>query len=282
MAVLRKCSHGVKTLWISWSSLKTHTDCKQRGHLQRTGSRAPLNNSRVFFPGTVVDRVVRDWLREDPENNLGAMPGMVESILDREKEEIETSGGAMTWKDKDDKNVVLRDCIEAVKRIEPDLVERVLPYDWEADFKFRAPLMLPHPDGTMEQVILNGAMDIIVRRADGTYGVWDVKMTRNDNYWRSTVGQLTFYDTAMTVMFGQPSYVAGLLQPMCKERVMPYPITQDLRYQMFSRIAAMADDVWRGDTEPRADTSQCSFCAVKHACSKFKPVVVEGKRRVAF
>lgn len=48
---------------ISWSQLRTHEECKQRGFLQRTGHKSVLDNQRVFFPGTVTDRVVRDWLQ---------------------------------------------------------------------------------------------------------------------------------------------------------------------------------------------------------------------------
>lgn len=270
------------SLHISWSSLRTHEECKQRGHLQRSGSRATLQNTRVFFPGTVVDRVVRDWLEADPENNLGLMPSMVESIITREKAEIEDGGGAMTWKDREDRDIVLRDCIEAVTKIEPSLIKHVLPYDWQADMRFKAPLLLPHPDGGTEAVILNGAMDIVVRDSFGRFSVWDVKMTKNNDYWRKTVGQLTFYDFAIYVLFGSPTLTTGLLQPMCDERVRPYAVTDDLRSQLMQRVVRMADEVWREDYEPRKDNTMCGFCATKHACSKFTPVLVNGKRRLAF
>lgn len=283
MAGKRKCPEcGMKTLWVSWSSLKTHETCRMRGQLQRAGKKGVLQNTRVFFPGTVVDRVVRDWLIGDPEKNLGLMPSMVEAIMDREKIQIEDSGGSMQWKNKDDHDEVLKDCVEAVTKIEHSLIQEVLPYDWQADARFKAPLLLPHPDGGTEQIILNGAMDILVRDDKGLFRVWDVKMTRNEDYWRQTAGQLTFYDTAITIMFGEASVKAGLLQPMCKEQVKPYPITDDLRAQMMSRMVRMADDIWRQDTPPRADSIECAYCNVKHACSKFTPVVIEGKRRLAF
>lgn len=274
----------MKTLWVSWSGLKAHETCKQQGMLRRSRKQAPLKDQRVFFPGTVVDRVVRDWLIEDPYNNPGLMPDMVESIVHRESVSINEAGGKMVWKDKDDRSNVIKDCIEAVTKIEPELVRRVLPFEYDVDFRFRVPVQFPYPDGTNETVILNGAMDIITRDDTGQFSVWDVKMTRDNSYWRKTVAQLTFYDIVVSFMGdGRPSKEVGLLQPMCTQPVLPYPATDYERGQMFSRIARYADQVWREDFEPRKDSFECNFCDVKHACSKFKPVnTAGGLRKVSF
>lgn len=269
------------TLWISWSSLRTHEACKQRGHLTRSGKRATLADQRIFFPGTVTDRVVRDWLYDEPEKNPGLMPSMVEEIMEREFQTVLEEGGRVFWKSTNDKQQVLRDCIEAVTKIEPILVEKVLPFEYQVDFRFRAPLMLPSPWG-MEMVILNGAMDILVRNDQGLFGVHDVKHTRNKDYWRKTVGQLTFYDYAIWALFGTDTFETGLIQPLCEQPVIPYEVTDNLRSQLQQRVVSMANDVWREDFTPTTNRSECGQCDTKHACSKFAPVVSkDGKKRLS-
>lgn len=271
------------TLRISWSGLRTHEECKQKGSLQRGGHRLKIDNQRNFFPGTVTDRVVRDWLMNDPEHNQGIMPDMVTSIVDREIKLISENGEAMLWKDTKDRERVEADCREAVTKIEPALNKLVVPFEYQPDFKFNAPVVIPHPDGGMEQVILIGYMDIIVRDDHGRWWVWDVKHTKDGSYWRKTVGQLSFYDLATEVMFGQPTVRTGLLQPLCKQEVLPYEVTAEKRSQLMQRVVGMAHDIWNGDVQPRIDNKQCTYCPVKHACSKFTPVVgSDGKKRISF
>lgn len=268
-----------ETLFISWSSLRTHEECKQKGMLKRRGKRNTLSDTRGFFPGTVVDRVTRDWLMNDPENNLGAMVDMVEPIIEREKTLISEKGEVMRWKDPGDKDTVIKDCIQAVKIIEKDLIEKVLPFDYQPDFGFKAPLLLPHPDGSTEMVILNGFMDILVHDpAKDSWRVYDVKMTRDESYWRKTVGQLSFYDLVCLVLFGQVTDEVALLQPMCKQTVKDYPLTDNIRSQLAARITRMADEVWRENYTPKVGMANCAYCEVKHACTKFKPVN-DGKNK---
>lgn len=276
----KECGHV--TLRISWSGLRTHEECKQKGHLQRLGKRSNLENTRNFFPGTVTDRVVRDWLRDDPNNNPGMMAEMVSEYIDREKKTIAEEGGVMLWKDSRDRADVEKACREAVTKIEPALMKFVVPYEYQPDFKFTAPVTVPHPDGGMETIHLIGYMDIIVRDDKGRWWVWDVKHTKDDAYWRKTVGQLSFYDLAVELMFGQPTVRTGLLQPLCKKPVLPYDVTPDKRSQLMQRVVGMANDIWTGEVEPRIDNKLCNYCPVKHACPKFQPVVIDGKRRMAF
>lgn len=259
-------------LRISWSSLRAHIECKQKGMLQRGGYRAKMENQRVFFPGTVTDRVVRDWLLQEPEKNPGLMPEMVESIMKREADLIEEGNGKLIWKDKGDMDAVLRECIEAVTKIEPSLNQMVLPYEYDVDFRFKAPLMAPHPLGGTQKILLNGAMDIIVRDSQKRVAVWDVKHTRNNDYWKKTRGQLSFYDLASMIMFGQHTFAVGLLQPLCDQRVKPFQLDAQDRSSLMQHVLGMANDVWKEDFEPTTDPNECYFCNVKHACSKFKPV----------
>lgn len=275
-----ECGH-LMPIRISWSGLRTHEECKQRGFLTRTGKRATLDNQRVFFPGNVTDRTVRRWLEEDPAGNVGRMPSMVEEVIDQQYQSIKDEGGVMAWKDSGDRQKVLDDCIEAVTKIEPHLLKYVVPFEFKPDFKFQAPLQLPHPQGGMETVLLIGYMDIFVKDNHGRYWVWDVKHTRDSSYWRKTIAQLGFYDLATELMFGQPMIRGGLMQPLCAKPLVPYQPTTDSRAQLTTRIAAMARDIWLDDKSPRQDTKECNWCSVKHACSKFQPVVQDdGTRRI--
>lgn len=268
---------------ISWSQLRTHEECKQRGFLQRTGHKSVLDNQRVFFPGTVTDRVVRDWLQNDPEANLGAMPDMVESVMDREWKITQDEGGTISWKNASDRAQVLTDCREAVTKIEPALLKLVVPYEYQADFKFQAPVTIPHPKGGVEEVLLIGYMDILVKDHKGRYWVHDVKHTKDNSYWRKTEGQLTFYDLATEIMFGQPTFRTSLLQPLCTEQVKAVRIDPDKRSQMLQRVTSMAQDRMGNVVTPRDDTKFCGWCSVRHACSKFQPVVnAKGKRVIEF
>lgn len=270
----------MEPLRISWSSLRTHEECKQRGHLMRTGKRASLEDQRNYFPGTVVDRIMRDWLESDPYNTPGLMKDMVLAYIAREEAAILDGGGKMKWRDDKDKDEVIKTCLEAVEKLEPLLNEHVLPFDFQAAERFKTPFMLPHPDGTMEAVILNGETDLIVRNDAGEFAVLDLKITRDNGYWRKTAAQLTFYDLVIDILYGQPTSKAGLLQPLATPMWKPIGIDDDARRQLLQRIIGMARDIWSENFEPRADTSLCGYCAVKHACVKFKPVVVNGRRTV--
>lgn len=205
---------------------------------------------------------------------------MVDDIMEKEEDAIAEGRGSLQWKSIEDRDNVRRECIEAVKLIEHPLLQLVVPYDYEADFRFQIPMDLPHPHGGYGQVVLNGAMDIIVRDRYGQYQVWDVKHTKNNDYWRKTEGQLTFYDLVVKEMFGVGTTVSGLLQPLCKDPVKGFEITEDKRSQLLQRIMAMASDLWNDDVAPRTDNRYCGYCAVKHACPKFQAVETDGKKRM--
>jgi hypothetical protein len=272
-------------LKISWSALRAHMECKQKGYLQRSGKKAKMENQRVFFPGTVTDRVVRDWLADDPYSNPGVMKDMVESVVQREQESILERGKQLRWKDDSDRDSIIRDCQKAVERIEPDLNELVLPYEYDVDFSFKAPMMVPHPSGEMAQILLIGFMDIIVRRPatldlPPRWAVYDVKHTKDDYYWKKTRGQLSFYDLAVDVMFESQTFEVGLLQPLCKESKKMFTLEEQDRTILETHVLSMVDDIWRQNFEPDAPLSACTFCNVKHACSRFTPK--NGKRMELF
>lgn len=277
----REC--GRVSLRLSWSKLRVHEECKQKGSLMRAGKGMPMANTRIFFPGTVTDRVVRDWLADDPYSNPGLMPSMVEDIMEREQKLVAEEGKTMRWKDAADRDVVLKECIEAVTLIEPALQEHVLPFDYDVDFRFEASVMVPTPNGDMMEIILNGAMDILTRNPEKIFSVWDVKHTRDSEYWRHTRGQLSFYDIAVQIMFGNGTERVGLLQPLATPQVKPFVMTAEDRSQMMQRIMGYANDVRTSNFPAKpVDKELCHFCDVKHACSKFKPVTRDdGRRRMS-
>lgn len=270
------------TIYLSWSRLRTHEECRQKGYLSRTGRKPTIDNYRNFFPGTVVDRVVREWLLNSPQDNPGKMPSMVEEIVERELENVPKEGGVISWRNSSDKGMVIADCKEAVTKIEPDLNKFVVPFDYTPDFSFKAPIFVKRPDGGKEKIVLNGYMDILVRDNQDRFMIWDVKMTRDNGYWRKTVGQLMFYDLALQVLYGQGAEATGLLQPMCDNRYPHFRFTDEDRAQMRQRIVLMANDIMNNVTTPRPDTTLCTYCNVRHACEKFQPVVRNGQKRVSF
>lgn len=288
---MKRCKEcGRLIVRISWSSMRTHEECKQKGYLSRKGHGASLDNKRNFLPGTITDLVVRDWLNfeDGPENHLGEMPDMVhDRIMEGwrkilAKRDGTPEDGVVRWRHAGDRDTVEAECIEAVTKIEPDLMEKVVPFEYQADFRFDSPLQVPHPAGGTEEVILVGYMDILVRGPRGNFAVYDVKHTKDESYWRKTVGQLGFYDLAIELGFGQPTMITGLLQPLCKETFKPYRPSDESRVQLLSSIAAMADDIWRNNREPKVDMANCNYCRVKHACSKFTPVRdAKGRKRVS-
>lgn len=211
------------------------------------------------------------------------MPDMVSATLDAVRNEILEKGERVAWKrDVEDRKKIEADCIEAVTKIEPALLKYVTPFEFEADFRFDAPLSLPRLDGSKETIFLIGYMDILVRDDQGRMHVFDVKHTRDSSYWRKTVGQLTYYDLAVQLIFRQKTHTTGLFQPLCPKPIYPYQVTDDLRSQMYQRIVKVTNDIWNNDNEPRKDNKYCGNCEMRMACPKFAPVLKDGKKRVSF
>ena len=270
---------NMETVWLSWSRLRTHEECRQKGYLQRTGRKASVDNQRNFLPGNITDRVVRDWLLGDPWNNLGGMPDMVPEYLNKAVSNAAEQNGVIIWKGAEDKANVIEKCTKAVTRIEEDLKRVVLPYEYTPDYAFKATLEVP-VRGRDEpvQLLLNGYMDILVKRAEGEYGIHDVKHTEDSSYWKKTFGQLVFYDVATRLTEGTFAQHTSLLQPLCKETEKSFIITDDDRMKMFQSITNYAQDYVNNNVTPSPDPGQCVMCNVKHACVLFKPKMKNGKK----
>lgn len=265
-------------LRISWSQLRVWSECAAKSKLTRAGHRSPAQNIRGFFHGTVVDLVMRTWLSEG-QQELGVMSGMVAEWVERaEVESREKGNGFVRWKSTTDKQEMTEFCQELVVRLETILCELVLPYDYEPSKRFQVPVQVPSLTGEPVWILLIGETDLLTRTPDGRFNCWDLKATKDSSYWRKTQGQLVFYDIAIEAMFGEPCKQIGLIQPMCEERVLPFNFTDQDRREMWSRIIRYCEALWRREGEPHP-SSHCTYCEVKHACSRFQPVA--GSRRVS-
>ena len=264
-------------LRLSWSRIRAHSECRFKGKALAAGWKSPVTDIRNFFPGQVVDRCMGAWLDlDDPPP--GWMAAHVDEELDREETRARDTGdGVVKWRDRGDKVKVRAWCKELVTRLEPVLYELVIPFDYEPHSRFKVPLSIPGPGGQPRQLLLTGETDLRTWRAEkAPLGIWDLKGTENEDYWRKVTGQLLFYEIATWGMTGHWPEVSGLIQPMCSEPVLKFYFTADHRREMFKTVCDVANDIWRDNLPPKADSTGCSYCPVKHACSKF----AHGRGRV--
>lgn len=260
-----------RSLNLSWSQLRTFEECAQKGFLQRAGKRSAAGDLRTYFPGMVVDHIMDRWLA-DPAHPSGAMAAMVaDAIGEVEREAIATGDGVVRWKQHlTDRDEVREFCVELVTRLEPILRDLVLPHRHLAHHRFRVPLRIPYLDGEPVIVHLVGEMDLLVGE-DGEHVIWDLKGTRDDSYWRKVLGQLVFYDLADFVATSKRTRTVGLIQPMCKEPVLRWDLTDEHRAALHTRVIGLANNIWRGTRDCKKDTHGCNWCSVRHACVRYAP-----------
>lgn len=251
---------------ISWSSLQRWELCRQKNHLILQGLAVPGKDVRNFLAGNVVDSIQKAWL----DNPVGNMADMVDEHFEKSIASAQEKD-TIKWRDKNDKRKIYLSCAKAVESLQPILEARVLPYNYEPAVRFYEPVNIRKPDGNTEEIVLRGEFDLLVQDpADGRYIVWDLKTTANNDYWKSSLGQLVFYDLVIISMYGVPPKKTGFIQPLCDEQVKEFYFDNSHRAEMWSRITAMMNSEWQGDHEPKLDNTGCSFCEVSHACSKFQ------------
>ena len=256
---------------ISWSSLRTHMECKRKSALVRAGRSHKARDMRVFFHGMVVDRLMRDWL-EDPQRLPGQMVARVDAAIERvAKDAIESEDGVVRWRHANDRKELRAFCTELVTRLEPILDRLITPHEFHSALRFREHLTVPYLDGTPTQIRITGEMDLLVHTAAGEWIVWDLKGTADDSYWRKVLGQLVFYDLAVALRHGERTSRVGLIQPMCTEPVKEFVLGDEQRNQLLVHIAGMATDIWRDDQTCKESTAGCGWCEVRHACPRFDP-----------
>jgi PD-(D/E)XK nuclease superfamily protein len=251
---------------LSWSSLQRHELCKQKAHLIGQGLSVPGKDVRNFLAGNIVDSVQKAWL----DNPVGQMVDLVDEHMEKSIAKSEEKG-TIKWRNKNDKRNINVTCKTATVSLQPILESRVLPYDYEPAKWFTVPVKIKNPiTGQVEEIILRGEFDLLVREKDGKFVVWDLKTTADNDYWKKTMGQLVFYDLVVYSLFGEFPKKCGLIQPLCDEQVKEFFFDNSHRAEMWGRINSMMRDVWDGNFAPKEDNVGCSFCEVAHGCSKFK------------
>lgn len=249
-----------KPIRVSWSGLRNHEECAQRSFLLREGKRAKVTNIRNFFPGTVVDHVMRAWLVLP---TAAPMADLVESVMDKAEAEEKAKGNLVRFRNPGDRADVQKFCIELCNRLEPILTQHVLPYEHQCGHWFKVPAILEGHD-----VLLTGEMDLLVQHPQGPV-VWDLKGTADDQYYRKVVAQLTFYDLALWISTGTKTHFTGLIQPMCTERIKAWQITDDARRDLMIRIMRYVRDIVAGRRDCTENIATCHWCDVRHACPRF-------------
>jgi len=256
---------------ISWSQLRAHQECRQKSALLRAGHRSKGANIRNYFHGMVVDGLMRRWLA-DPDRRHGQMAAQIdEYIATCAQQAIDDGDGVVRWRHPEDRAELREFCLQLLTRLEPLLDTLVLPYQFACAQRFRQPVVVPYLDGTPTTIYLRGEMDLLTVEAAGR-AVWDLKGTKDDSYWRKVLGQLVFYDLAVLAEHGSPTIRVGLIQPMCRNPVLHWTLTDEHRRQMWAAILRMAGDIWRAEASCKTGTDGCRYCEVRHACARYAPV----------
>ena len=273
-----------KPLRISWSALLRHEECHFKEMAYRDGRRVDIVDGRNFIPGTIADLTMRKWLEQaDPKE--GELVPLIDDVF--EEVAIRNPERHIKWRGNpsDDQKAVRATVKEALERLEPWLVENVLPYDYQPEARGRALLAVPDVDGTLKSVQMFFAVDIAVR--PDKFALYDLKVTRDDRYTRGkTLGQLTFYAIAWAAHHGitlRDIDTLAFVTPLTKQLVVPtQPTGDDFRYMM-TRITSYAQGVWANDrsTKEKKD-SNCSYrCDVRTSCPLFA-VPQQESGRVSF
>ncbi len=257
--------------------MRTHEECRQKAFLLKAGKKNPTSNLRSYYHGMVVDACMQRWLA-DPDRRPGQMRSMVDNQIDVGVAEAKANGdGIVRWRHAQDREDVREYCTDLVTRLEPILDTLVTPYRFQAPLRFKVPVVIRDPGGGLT-VHLTGELDLLVHTEHGPI-IWDLKGTADPDYYRRCIGQVVFYDLALYAMHGTKSAKAGIIQPMCPERVIALDITDDLRRQLWGRIHRMALQIRDEDRACKEGTSGCGYCEVRHACARYQPDTLSGLLR---
>lgn len=292
-------------LLISWSGLRRWEECRHKHLRYIQGKVSRTMDGRIFLPGTVADRVMREWLAS-PDPQPGQMEDAVEAMMERfanpQNEDDRKTARVIKWRGdpREDRAKVTEFVRDTVVKLEPILLEYVIPHDYEEELSFRTTIGIPYLDGRTVGVTLLGGIDIVTRLRDaiaidagrtlfapGEFVLYDLKATSDEKYVSKVVGQAIFYDIAFGHWWGDPRQprAFGFISPATNERLIWVKIDDAARRAMMERIIRFAHGMWRGEWEPKVSNTGCSYCECKHACDKFalhtKPGE-EGRRRASF
>ena len=265
----------MRQLKISWSSLQNFEKCQVMGAKQLSRVKAPPQNVRHFFHGTVADSVMRAWLKSGAVP--GTMPDLVDEILDREEQKVKDSQSSkLVWKSRDDKGEV-RDYVKRLSvGLEPFLLEKVVPYTFESGKWLRVPFKIKSTNGfepleEAAEVTLIGETDLFVTREDGYYCEYDLKATQDKYYWKKCLGQHFFYALMIYGLHGVLPREVGFIQPMCEQPYIPVDVTKDNVAELMQRVIRMANILYRDEAKFPEDMTHCNewSCKYRPNCERF-------------
>lgn len=280
--------YGAKPLSVSWSRLYEFEKCHQRVVFHMAGKGDTVKDGRRFVHGTLADRAVRRFLDQETEQLPGQMAQYVDELWDEicehnDEYKIEWKGDPA-----EDRARVREIAKTVVNNLEPFLFARVIPFEYEPEFRFKVPLQIPDSRGMGRTIILNGGMDIAVREPD-RISLYDLKATTNENYISSGImPQLIFYGIAWTLLFGDKvdNIRAAFLTPYTQVQYHELNVTRADRAHLMSRIIRFANAIW--DEQPpvcTTDKGECYFCNCKRICplwaNAFTQNDNDGKHRIS-
>lgn len=283
------CDDAPRRIDLSWSKLKNYEACRQRTKLLIEKKKSPITDGRNFLPGTLADRCMRRWLEEGKLDAGGMLTFLAEEW---EKHTGKESEYQIRWRGdpRSDQRTVLTTVKASLERLEPVLMEKVVPYPYKPEHRFKSVLGVPGLDGKTVNITLLGAVDVGVmfgqnEDGSGQYGLYDLKITENESYIRSTLAQLTFYDLAFWGWTGVKPVEHEFWAPMLPNVRIPTIVTDVERKQMLSRIVNYCHNVWAGNWQLTSNVNECYNCPVKHACPRWITPITkdqQGRNRVSF
>lgn len=267
----RPIADGVsEPLRISWTQLTRYRECKRQGQLYLQGMRdKSLSNSRNFAEGSITDVSMRKWLENDPQP--GGIMAFAEQTFNEWLDENESS---TRWRKsaREDKIAIQKNVTEALQRLEPFLLENVIPYDFQPEARGTALLTLPDGQGRKRKVELFFAVDILTKLPEG-FWIADLKTTRNESYTKGkTLAQLSYYALAISIAEGIPLediYKLSFITPLLRDiETAVYPTKEDYSV-LLKTIQSYAVDMWSHVPQPTKEEPdfECrTMCEVRHHC----------------
>ena len=262
--------YGFPICRISWTMLQRMESCVRMVKLFADGKREPISNSRNFLTGNIVDNAQRKWLElEDPSKVSLVDFGqeMYDYWTEKQKDTIK-------WRTpvEEDRKRVMVDTVEALQRLEPWLLENVIPYPYQPEARGTTEIYIPDWNGIKHKVDLFFAVDIAVQRPDGWW-LMDLKTTRNNKYVSGhTLAQLTYYSLAWSIHHkqGLDSIVKkSFITPLAKDFETEVRPTQEDFAVMLQRIQKYAWIMWKEDYSPtktEVDYECRNQCDVRRHC----------------
>ena len=273
-------------LRVSWTNLTRYQECKKQSKLYLQGMRdSSLSNARNFAEGSITDVSMRKFLENDPA------PGKImqfaeESFaawMDENKENTK-------WREsyKKDSNTIKKNVTEALLRLEPWLLENVVPYEYQPEARGTATLKLPDAQGNKRTVELFFAVDILTKLPE-SFWIADLKTTRNASYIKGkTLGQLSYYALAISIAQKIPVdeiYKLSFVTPLTKEiETAIYPTSTDYAV-MLKTIQNYALDMWSSEPMPTKEAPDFTCktqCEVRHVCPLMQAPPVEENGTLNF